>query len=380
MISIKAVFVLMFLFGLTFYKAYVGFSYPAMNFDFFMYVGVTHTFFGDPTVTSLDFVKEVARIELPQLKEDSYFADAYRTEVWSNAGAFSKQLSYYTIKPIYPIFMKGLTLIGFDYLSASVLISSTSYFLIIILSWLCISHSTDHNDIVPMFCAAAIASFFPLTGLTRFSTPDLLNTAFIMLSVYLVLCKGFWTLGFLFAIFAIFIRPDSVVWALALSAYYGLSRDRGFRNVVTAVALGAFAYMAYKSIGMIDKSYPILLVQKIFFNPLTAASAHPETVTGIYDLNEIFQRYFDHTWLVIVGFDNKSQFALFFVLLAISGAIASFRREGIEGAFWFAGPLFVIVIFHLAMPKEHDRNIIYTYIIVLCGWMRIFASARLEKS
>jgi hypothetical protein len=379
MINIKTLLALTFLFGLTFYKAYVGFSHPKMNFDFFMYVGVTHSFFGDTAVTALDFVKEVARTELPQLNEDSFFASAYRAEVWSNADAFSQQLPYYTIKPLYPIFMKGLTLLGFDYLSASVLISSTSYFLIILLSWLCISHSTDINDVVPMFCTAAIASFFPLTVLTRYSTPDLLNTAFIMLSVYLILCKGFWKLGFIFAILAIFIRPDSVIWALTLSLYYGFSRDRDFRSVATAVAFGAFAYMAYSSVRLIDISYPIFLLQKIFFNPMTAASAYPDAVTGIYEINEIVQRYLHQTWVVIHGLNGGTQFVLFFVLLAVAGLIASFRNKGIEGAFWFAGPLIVIVIFHLAMPKEHDRNIIYTYVIVLCGWMRIFASASLKK-
>jgi hypothetical protein len=311
------------LIALLLYQIYFSLFHAEVNFDFFFYVGSAYRLFGDGAVTPLAYVQDVLSSEIQWYDiSKAIEGSPYVQEVMTNAEAFSKQLPYYTIKPVYPALMEILHGFGFEYLQASIIISAGAYVLIILLAWLCLAHGLPSFSIGAVFVAILLALYNPLYELSRYSTPDTLNTALIVLSAYLAFRRDQWIAAALVSLFAIYIRPDSILWIGSLSVCYVLAKGLSLRAAGKAGAVCAIAVLAYFSLRLIDEPYSILLLQKIFFSPMTADSAHPDRITDYHNLAEIAARYWNATLGLFTG-KFFSELYLFQTMLAVAGLPAA---------------------------------------------------------
>jgi hypothetical protein len=244
------------------------------------------------------------------------------------------------------------------------------------LVWLCVSGGLTSYSVAGVILALIISFYHPIYTFARYSTPDMLNAFIILLSAYVAFRLERWWLAFGIAVLAIYVRPDSILWVggmwIGYVAHYGVN----FRNALTASIAPIAGLAAYFSLRLIDEPYSILLLQKIFFAPLVEASAHPDLITEIYDWPEIVARYRDAT----VGLFNGSgiyQFSgnyLFMVALGGAGLTSAIRMKLRAEVVWFIAPLSAMLVFHLVMPKEHDRNLIYAYMVIFVGLARLWCS------
>lgn len=356
-------------------RVYTAIFNAQVNFDFFFYLGVAHHFFGDTSISSLEFVQQTVQDEMPWYDlQKNVYARPYGYEVWTNAEAFAKQIPYYSIKPIYPILIQGLHMAGLEYLQASVLISVVSYTFMISMVVICVRHGLPAYSAAPVLAALVVSFYQPIYTFARFSTPDMLNACILVLSAYTAFRLDRWWLAFGIGFLAIYIRPDSILWIGALWVAYVSTKGINFRNMAVAGLAVLAGLVFYYSIRLIDEPYSIFLLQKIFFSPLDASSAHPDSVTDIYNLSEILNRYRNATLGLLQERIGSTQY-LWMIALAATGIFMSFRLSQPAERVWFIAPLAAMLVFHLVMPKEHDRNLIYAYIIILIGWARLLCHA-----
>lgn len=360
------------------FQAYFSLRHPQINFDFFFYVGVGHHFFGDSQVHPLTFVLDVLEKEIPWRDFSPLFTDgAYAQETLTNPDVFFQQLRYYTIKPVYPALIYLMSAAGIKFIYASVIISASSYIGIVLISWLAITYGQIQWSIAPVISALLLAFYHPLFQLASFSIPDVMNAALIVAAAYLAFCRGHWALAAAVSIACIYVRPDSLIWLFALATTYVIYSNITPRAMIKAAIVCLIGIVAYKSIHLIDEPYPLMLLQKISFGPRTAETAYPELVTDYYNFAEIAKRYLDETLNLLTG-KILSSFFLFHVLLGIIGMLIS-RKMRSAHYLWFLPALLAMAASHLAMPKEHDRIVIYSYIMVYIGFCRIFIDLALPK-
>ena len=105
---------------------------PYYNWDIIGYVGVAYSFVEDKaelvhTKTYSEIKENVPSSQYSLLIGQGSGSKLYKSAVARNPENFVQQLPFYSVKPLYPTLMLLLKWLGIDLVSASVLISQTSY-------------------------------------------------------------------------------------------------------------------------------------------------------------------------------------------------------------------------------------------------------------
>ena len=136
----------------------------------------------------------------------------YRTIVYSDPQAFAEQLSFYQIRPAYPILIFLLHKIGIPIVFAAQLVSGIAVFIgILVLYIICKEYL--HQPFVYLMLPLAV--LFGVFDLARYSTPNGLGFCALLMVTYLYLSERL-TLVTILMPFLVLIQPDLILFLIPL--------------------------------------------------------------------------------------------------------------------------------------------------------------------
>ena len=160
--------------------------------------------------------------------------NAYRRQALRDPDFFHRELSFYSVKPLFIATVYGLHRLGFSLPRATVLPSLISFVLIgvLLLAWT--------RRFVPEPYAAALSLSILLAPFilqsAAGSTPDLLNALLLLTGSYCLIEGRFRAAGMALLALAVLVRPDALLFVIAMAVYLDRFRLVPRRPIVVMVA------------------------------------------------------------------------------------------------------------------------------------------------
>lgn len=131
--------------------------------------------------------------------------------------AFSEQLPFYLVKPVYPMLIAAGATLGADPFDASVVIATLGYvaFAALLAVWL----GRHHPPLIAYGLAGVLFLSPPFSILARLSTPDSLSLLVVVASAFVLVELRRPRLALAIALLAVPIRPNNAAWAVLLGIY-----------------------------------------------------------------------------------------------------------------------------------------------------------------
>ena len=355
---------------------------PAYNWDMLPYVALSLPS-GDDQARHKELWRLV-ELDVPESKQallrgqiaegnsDARQADtlAYRRETASNAQAFTEQLPFYAVKPMYPMAIAGLTglvdgALGVNTLSpisASITISKFAWvaFGVSFFTLLCMRL----GQATAAVAALAIMTLPAVHTLSSYSTPDALSATLIMLAFVLALRdpSRTWTVGALgVALLGVAARPDNLMLLGLLLVWFHYN---GRVRLVTAVLVGLIGFAWYVLIAKISGNYGwSVLMHHSFIDYAEYPSKLAPTLSS--------------DTLVALYLSKLGSSMLFFQCVGVCVLCVLLRwyRRGARDQLLQA--LLVMLGFMLAhwlvFPDQKDRLLVAPYLFVLASLLFVIA-------
>lgn len=334
---------------------------PHYNWDVLAYVAVSLRMADASDVAAHEQAYRLVREAVPGRDYTSLSdGDDYRRTTARDPEAFTQQLPFYSVKPAYPLLIAALTRAGVDPVRASVMISRAGYvaIAIILLIWI-------RSFLPPL---PAIAGTWVIMGLpfmldlARLSTPDSLSTAFVFAALWLLIRKGRLRTSMAVLLLAITVRPDNLLWLLAVAGY-GAIHLRDWRASVAFVPAGALCY------AVVAAWSGNLGWATLFHHSFVERLAYPATFTPSLSA-------FGYAWIYLRESHpvHLPPFLLLFVFIGALLFLHRLRRKGWNDR-WVAA-LVAITTFtalHWLVLPGDDRFLVTAYLIVLVLLLRTLA-------
>ena len=164
----------------------------------------------------------------------------YRADVAANPYHFAEQLPFYSIKPIYVVFVKGLHRLGVPFPEAAVTVSAASNLLLALLLWRWLG---AYLSGLPLAAACSLIMLSPnVLALSRWATPDCLATLVAGFAFYLVLERKWYFWGCSFFLLDVWVRTDALVLAGIVFAVLLVRRKLDIAQfaALSLLALGSY--------------------------------------------------------------------------------------------------------------------------------------------
>ena len=148
----------------------------------------------------------------------------YRQAVAANASAFSAQLPFYSVKPVYPALMAALYVAGAGMIASAMVITSAAYFGfgVLVYVWF-------RRWMPPMiaFATMALMMLNPyLVAAGRTIIPDMLSALAIVSAAFVMMeHRALALLSAAILLFAILIRPENIIYAGLFILYMAYRSD-----------------------------------------------------------------------------------------------------------------------------------------------------------
>lgn len=244
-------------------------AHPHYNWDLLPYVAVAYRLGGDAPEEAHRRAYGAARAAIPADRFDVLTrSDVYRQTMADDPGAFQQQLSFYSVKPAYPLLILALERLGANPVRASILVSRAAYVAVglVLLLWL----SSFLAPAAAVVSAWATMSLPFALDLARFSSPDAVSTLLVLTALWLVFQAGRFPAGALLLVLSLLVRPDNLLWVLAVAAFGAVRMDRARM----AVAFSGAAALLYVGLATLS-GHPGWAT--LFHHSFVERLTHPET-------------------------------------------------------------------------------------------------------
>ncbi|AUX41627.1 uncharacterized protein SOCE26_030480 [Sorangium cellulosum] len=242
----------------------------------------------------------------------------YRAELAQAPDAFVEQLPFYRVRVIFSSLVYLLYKGGVNVVQAASAVAALSYALLALLGLTWMRRYLD--PVSAVLVSSFVFLSFPFTQAARIPTPDGLAAFFAVAAVYVLLEKRNWRLAFAILTAAVFVRHDTAILGLMLSAGL-LVLDRGERlrvRLLRFAASSAAILAAYAVVSRLGGYGWRTLFHHTFINHLSYPASSPAPV-GLDDYVRVVVTSLLPDALV-------SYAVLYLLVLAI--AAASYVRAG----------------------------------------------------
>lgn len=286
----------------------------------------------------------------------------YRRAVAEDPEVLKAQMPFYSVKPLYPALIAGLTVLGLSAVFASVLVTKASWvamgcFVFVLLR--------RRFALLPSLIALLISMSLPIVrALGGYSTPDALCSLFVLAGLYFALDANTrlrQRLALASCVLAVIARPDSILLVTPIALWLAARQPKQWREPASAVvcALVACGLQSHFS----DNYGWAVLFHHSFIDYLQ----FPGAVSIELRLSDVISIYLSQ--LLSTG--------LFWGVVGIAVVVAVLRLRwlGVQDD-WFCGLLVVIVFMAthwMVFPDQKDRMMVASYLFVLVAAVQFVA-------
>jgi len=284
----------------------------------------------------------------------------YRQTTADDAEAFSQQLPFYAVKPMYPMLIAGLTRLSNQTLGPNTLQPIGVSHAVAKFFWVVLGvgfFSLLSMRLGPLLAAGVTLPVMlipPVHMLASYSTPDTLSAALIMLAFVLALRdpSRTWTLGALgMALLGVAARPDNLMLLGLLLVWF---RHTKRIPSVIMVGIGLLGLAWYLLLAKLSGNYGwAVLIHHSFID----YSERPASLVPELSWSVLLQIY-----LAKLGSSM-----LFFACVLVCGCSAALRlwRRGWADQLFQA--LTIMLAFMLMFPDQKDRLMVAPYLFGFAG-------------
>ena len=341
---------------------------PYYNWDMLGYIGVAERLGGATPVEAHRRAYDLAyRFVPPEQYAWLVEGGAYQQVVAADPTAFEQQLPFYRVKPAYPLLILALDRLGVDPVRGSVWISRIAYLGIGVIAFIWLASFL--SPFAALATAWGVMSVQVALEAAQLSTPDALSTLVVLTALWLAFeCQHFGR-GLLLLLLSLLIRPDNLLWLLAVAAWRAL-RVRRDRIAAGAGALAGVAVYAALSVWSGNLGWRVL-----FHHSLVELLPYPEQFVPSLDLGGYAWIYLRETHPANLPF-----FTALFVLLGAWLLVSRVRRFGWRdaGTALLACTGAYAVAHWFVFPNE-DRLLLAAYLVVLILLVRTLAGSATRR-
>jgi hypothetical protein len=230
---------------------------------------------------------DALRSELP---EDDYADIAhgsdFRTDVAGNADHFIQQLRFYQIRPLYIRILAAMHWLGIGYVKATRLLSTSSFALIGVLSFLWARRYIEERAAavcIPLLLIAPVLFTSARTG-----SPDALSAFLVLLGIFEVMEDKRLIVGIGLLLLSLFLRTDNVIFVFLVStAFAAIWRTRRERAIAIASAILGIALVL--GINHIERTYSWSVLMQNSSNPIV----NPAEINPKFSFRDYFPALHD---------------------------------------------------------------------------------------
>ena len=343
----------------------IYFIKPAYNWDLIPYVGVALSFEKNENKSVSKDTFELIKKNVPpdvfeNLIGSKIKSKNYRNEIYINPVYFDQQLPFYSIKPIYPLTMYGLSKIGINLIDGSILISKFSYFLLGLLIWIWLRQT--FNAFFSFIFTSLIVSTPYVLNLASYSTPDALASFLVVLGLFFGFGLSSSRLSKCIFLVIILVRPDNFIF-LVLNCIYSLFIIKSDRKFSASILI--FAIIIYEANSVISGSYGW---QILFYHTFFDRLPNPTDATISIGISDYLITIAKHSMPIIIS-NTSYNFLLHIFLLTLVGFLVWQEdiKTNLNNKYFqlvFLG--FAYITFHwFLFPLEKERVLAGWYIVIL---------------
>ena len=337
-------------------------SKPYYNWDLFPYMALAAANSSIPFDSTHAYVYKEAALRMPP--QDFAAVSQRQPQLMEHAETFRTILKYFEIKPGYLLVVRLFHFLGFNLVTATYLPSIVSYFFIgcLLLLWMQRIFSMPFAMITTLLIAAS--PFLVQTA--RYSSPDMLCAAILLVGIYLISESSFSVLGLLVCGLAIPVRPDSVIlFGFLILALYLNKRLSLTHTLAFMILGGATTFMVIGNFG--------LLKEFVF----TTQSYSPS-----WGVTERIQHYVS---ALKSGFHSVmiSQTVIMVFFAAFTLFLRKKYTHQILDDLWsllIIAALANFIVRYVLHPIVEDRFLIACYLIIIIGFCSTIRNTLLTKS
>jgi hypothetical protein len=291
--------------------------------------------------------------------------NAYRRQALRDPAFFTRELSFYSIKPLFVAMVHGLSRLGIPVPRATILPSLVAFVVVagLLLAW------TRRHIPEPYAAGLSLCILFSpfILYSAAASTPDLLSTALLLGGTWGLIEGRFTTAGLLLLALAVPVRLDALLFVIAMAVY--LDRFRVVPRPAIAATVGAAALTA----GLILLRHPEVAGRLFVVLPDTARAGEVAPAS--------FAAYFGGLRAGLVRFGFSAIWLALALALITIYARAQLAAKLLEDRITV---LVLVVLGHIALrfllhPTIEHRFLIADYVLLWIAFLAAFRKrGRLE--
>ncbi|MEM7221265.1 MAG: hypothetical protein AAF515_23105 [Pseudomonadota bacterium] len=273
----------------------------------------------------------------------------FRRRVAEDPIALEQQLPFYAVKPAYPLAIRGLVAIGLEPVRAAFAISVAGWFALGLALFALLRVSFR------LWVALGLLGVFMALPMVRalggFATPDSWCAALLVAGmVALTVSRPRYVSALVFFVFAVLVRPDSLLLLLPIAAVLAIGGCVSWRVAASAALIGALCFFAQSTL---SGNYGWLTLMHYSFVDYDPYPRWALQRVGLSELLQIYWSQFGHT-------------RQFFWFLALGGGLTllAVRTRWL----W---PLLALLAYMgahwLVFPDQKDRMLVGAYLVIVAA-------------
>ena len=341
-----------------FIASWIAISQPFYGWDMIPYSAIVLSHTEEMDSKSLHTkTYDIIRKSIPSQVYINQTSSAYQKEMEQNEAYFNQQLPFYKIRPLYTGLAYLVHQTGINILTAIILISVLSSFLmsILILRWL-----LDYLDeFYAYLFAFLIIHSTGIIQIARIFTPDALSALVLIFSIYILTQKRLYFASF-FLVLAIFARTDNIILVLIVLTYLRFFSINDYRlNWKSYIFFMLFATFSYLSINYLANNYGW---STIFHHTLISLINNPADYHPIVTLSDYLRVLRQNSFEAFLWVNST----FIFLLFAFVSIFLDKLNDGIYKIYSHLTILLILsVIIHLVLfPAFWIRFFIAHYAII----------------
>ena len=292
-----------------------------------------------------------AALLMPQ--QDFVALSGRQPQLMQSAEKFQGILKYYEIKPGYLLMVRLFHALGFDLVSSTYLPSLVSYFLLgcLLLVWLRQLFDIVFASIITLgICALPF-----MVQTARYSSPDMLCAALLLVGIYFISENRFPSWGLLPLSLAIAVRPDAVILFLFLTLV--LVRDKKISGIAATGIMILGSIFSFLMVG------GHLLMDYVF----TTSPYSPQ-----WGAVELLTHYMNSLTDGLNSIMNSQTIVMMF--LAVTSLFMRVKMGySLSNDLWsllVISSLATFVLRYLLHPVIEDRLMLACYLVIIIGFCK----------